>query len=410
MSSSLAPLPKSAPNTRRTLGTRSKRWLPWLGALVLVALIALGFRPQPLPVETAVVAEGTLRATINEEGKTRIRQRYVVSAPVSGRLRRIDLKAGAEVQAGQSVVAVIDALPAALLDPRARALAEARRDTAVANLEKARKSHEYARSELLRYQSLFGTASISVQELEPIQWREAAAAKDLAAAESALRQAEAELLDFSPGPESPGADAAKPVEVRSPAGTRVLRVFEESARVVTAGTPLLEVGDPTDLEVVIEVLSRDGAAIPAGARVELEQWGGDQTLEGRVRLVEPAAFTKVSALGVEEQRVNVIADLITPAGQRANLGDQFRVEAHIVVWEAEHTLKVAAGALFRKGPAWAAFVIRNGRAELRAVQTGRSSGAEMQVRQGLAKGDTVILYPGDRVQAGKRVRPIQVSP
>lgn len=307
------------------------------------------------------------------------------------------------------MVAVLDPVSPALLDPRKRALAEAQRDAAAANVEKARRAHEFARKELLRFQQLFAEQSISLQELEPIQWRETAATQDLATAESALRQAEAELADFGGSSEGVGRTASVPVEVHAPAGTRVLRVFEESSRVVAPGVALLEIGDPTDLEVVIEVLSRDGAAIPPGARVLLGQWGGEEPLEGRVRLVEPAAFTKVSALGVEEQRVNVVADLVTPADRRSTLGDQFRVEAQVVVWEGADVLQVPLGALFRRGSDWATFVLRGGRAELRRVEVGRSSGTAMQVVSGLSDGEEVVLYPGDRVRAGARVRPVQIS-
>lgn len=386
----------------------TRRWLPVGGALLLVALIAAGLWPRPTPVETAPVAVGRLRAAVSEEGKTRIRERFLVTAPVSGQLRRIHFKAGDEVESNRTVLAVIDPVTPMLLDARTRTLAEARRDTAAANVEKARAAREFAASELRRFQQLRTAGSVSAQEFESIQLRDSTAGRDLAAAESALRQAEAELAEFgvSPGPADPNSTA--PIEVRAPANGRVLRVFEESARVVTAGTPLVEVGDPANLEVVVEVLSRDGAAIPSGAAVELEQWGGGKTLEGQVRRVEPAAFTKISALGVEEQRVNVIVDLRTPSDERQNLGDNFRVEAHIIVWENEQTLKVPAGALFRQGPDWAAFVIAEGRARIRTVEVGRSSGTETQVLKGLREGDTVILYPGDRVRNGDRVQPIRI--
>jgi HlyD family secretion protein len=389
---------------------RPKRWIPWTAAALLLGLIAWGFRPQPTAVETARVVEGTLRATINEEGRTRIRQRFVVSAPVAGRLRRIEHKAGAAVQSGRTILAVIEPLAAGLLDARSRATAEARRDVASAQVEKASSARAFARGELQRFQKLFEDKAISLQELEPVRWRDAAAAQELAAAESALRQAKAELEDFSTATDGATHSTRPPIEVLAPAGTRVLRVFEESARVVTAGTPLIEVGDPADLEVVVEVLSRDGATIPPGARVELDQWGGDRLLEAKVRLVEPAAFTKVSALGVEEQRVLVIADLVSPPDQRTGLGDQFRVEARIVVWEAASVLKVPSGALFRRGPAWAAFVVENGRAVERSINAGRSSGSEVQILGGLQKGDQLVLYPGDRVKTGTRVHPIEVSP
>jgi len=394
---------------RRNNRRRPKRWLPWFGAAVLVALIVVGFLPQPLPVETTRVARGTLRATVNEEGKTRIKQRYVVAAPVTGHLRRIPFKPGAEVVAGKTVLAVIDPVSPAMLDARNRALAEARRDTAAANLERAREQQRFAASELHRIEKLFADKTVSQQDLENAQWRETSAAKELTAAEASLRQAETELKEFPVGDDPATNSLRAPVEVTSPSGGRVLHVFEESTRVVTAGTPLLDVGDPVDLEAVIEVLSRDGAAIAPGAKVELEHWGGGAPLQARVRLVEPAAFLKISALGVEEQRVNVVVDFVTPYEQRRNLGDNFRVEARIVVWEADSVLKAPVGTLFRRGKNWAALVLNEGRAELRRVQVGRSSGAEMQILEGLKEGEELILYPGDRVKEGQRVKPIQIS-
>jgi HlyD family secretion protein len=391
---------------QRSTNRHTRRWLPYAGAVVLVALITAGLWPRPLPVETARAAVGTLRATVNEEGKTRIKQRYVVSAPVAGQLRRIPFKAGAEVRADETVVVVIEPVSPTLLDARTRTATEAKRDTALANLEKARAGQRFAASDLRRLEKLQAEKMISVQELETAQLREASASKDQAAAESALRQAEAELAEFG-GSTSVGTNTLlDPVQVKTPATGSVLHVFEENARVVAAGTPLMEIGDPADLEVVVEVLSRDGAAIPPGTPVELEQWGGGQPLRAKVRLVEPAAFTKVSALGVEEQRVNVIADLLTPPDQRRSVGDSFRVEARIIVWEARDALKVPAGALFRKGEQWAAFVIADGRARLRIVKAGRTSGTETQVLEGLKEGEEVILYPGSRVRDGQRVTPV----
>ena len=401
-----APVPRRNGSPRR----KPRRWLPYAGAVVLIGLIVAGLWPKPLPVETVPVGSGRLRTTVNEEGKTRIRQRYLVSAPVAGQLRRIPFKAGAEVKAGETVVAVIDPLAPTMLDARSRALAEARRDTAAANLERARAAQKFAAAELKRAESLFSDKTISPQELDQVQWRETAATKDLAAAESALRQAEAELAEFGRGPGSDLAGSSRAaVDVKAPAGGRILRVAEESSRVVAAGTPLLEIGDPGDLEVVIEVLSRDGAIIPSGTRVELEQWGGSEPLQARVRQVEPAAFTKVSALGVEEQRVNVIADIATPVEKRPNLGDNFRVEARIVTWESDKVLKVASGAVFRRGNEHAVFVVREGKAVFQPIKVGRSSGTEMEILEGLREGDVAILYPGDRINAGDRIKPLNIS-
>jgi len=383
---------------------RWRRWIPWLAAAVLVGLIAAGLKPKPPPVETARVITGPLRTSVNEEGKTRIRHRYIVAAPVAGQLRRIPFKAGAELPSTGTVVAVIEPLPPALLDARTRALAEARRDTAAAQLERARAQHHFASNELKRTEKLREASTVSPQELERFQWNEVSAAREQSAAEAALRQAEAELAEFDVLSNSPRA----PIELRAPVCGRVLRVFEESARVVTAGTPLLEAGDPADLEVLIEVLSRDGAAIQAGTPVELEQWGGGEPLQARARFVEPAAFTKISALGVEEQRVNVVADLLTPASKRGNLGDAFRVEARIITWQADRVTKAPNGALFRRGGQWHAYVLSGDRALLRAVTVGHTSGTETEILEGLKDGEEVILYPGDRVKEGEKVRPVKI--
>jgi HlyD family secretion protein len=397
---------QSTPPAKRPNGNgrRPRRWLPYLGAAVLIALIVAGFWPRPAPVEIAPVAVGKLRASVNEEGKTRIRQRYTLSAPVAGQLRRIPFKAGEEITSTNAVVAFIDPIRPALLDARARSLAEARRDNAAAQLERARAQHKFAASELRRNEKLFEDKTVSTQEFEQVQWRETSAARELTAAEAALREAEAELVEFT----TPAATNRPPVELRAPACGRVLKVIEESSRTVTAGTPLLEIGDPADLEVIIEVLSRDGAAIQPGTSVELDQWGGAEPLKAAVRYVEPAAFTKVSALGVEEQRVYVVADLLTPASQRGNLGDNFRVEARIITWENERALKAPAGALFRRGDQWNAYVVSGGRAQLRPVKVGRSSGVETEVLDGLKEGEQVILYPGDRVKEGLRVSVIKL--
>ena len=380
---------------------RPFRWLPYAGLAALLVLLALGLRPRPAPVETARASFGPLRATVSEEGKTRIRQRYVVSSPVTGQLRRVPFKPGAEIAAG-NVVAVIEPMAASPLDNRSRALVEARRDSAVAALEKTRASYALAANELRRVERMFLEKTVSPQDYESAQMRETAAAREVVAAEGTLRSAVAELAVV--GPDTTPAL----IEVRAPVAGRVLHVFQESERPVTAGTALLDVGDPADLEVVIELLSRDGAAIAPGTPVELDQWGGPKPLQARVRLVEPAAFTKISALGVEEQRVNVVADITTPLAERQTLGDNFRVEARVIVWENARVLKVPVSALFRRGSMWAAYVVRGGKAALVPVSVGPSSGTETQITDGLTEGDEVILYPGDRVADGQRVTPVRI--
>jgi len=387
----------------RPSGKRRLRWLPYLAVPALLGLAAWGLRPAPTQVETATVQNGPLSAGVSEEGKTRIRQRYVVSAPVAGNLRRIELKPGAAVIAGQTVLAVIDPLPASPLDPRTRALTLARRDTAAAQVEKSRANLELARRELARFEQMASARSLSTQDLESARMRELSASRDLANTEGALRQAEAELAA------SEGGTPSAPVTITAEQGGRILSVFQESTRPVAQGTPLLSIGNPCDLEVVVEMLSRDGAALPPNARVEIEQWGGPKPLQGRVRLVEPAAFTKISALGVEEQRVNVVVDILTPLAERESLGDNYRVENRVILWESDHVLKVPSSGLFRHGTGWAAFVIRNDKAELNPVQVGRSSGREVQILEGLREGDRVILYPGDRIQPGLRVEALRVK-
>ena len=382
---------------------RPFRWLPYVAGIALLVLLGYGLRSRPAPVETAHATLGPLRATVSEEGKTRIRQRYVVSSPVSGQLRRVPFKPGAEITP-DSVLAVIEPMAASPLDSRSRALAEARRESAAATLEKTKSAYVLAGNELRRVEKMFTDRTVSPQDFESAQMRETAAAREVVAAEGILRAANAELALAAPGP------ANSLIEVRAPVAARVLHVFQESERPVAAGTPLLDIGDPADLEVVIELLSRDGAALTPGTRVELDQWGGPQPLQAKVRLVEPAAFTKISALGVEEQRVNVVADITTPLAERLTLGDNFRVEARVIVWESDKALKVPVSSLFRRGSTWSAYVVRSGRARLVPVSVGRTSGLETQVLEGLHEGDEVILYPGDRVKDGERVEPIKVVP
>jgi len=397
-------------NQKNSAPARPFRWLPYALGAALIAALAFGLRPRPAPVETARATFGALRATVSEEGKTRIRQRYVVSSPVTGQLHRVPFKPGAQVAAGD-VVGTIEPSAASPLDARSRALAEARRAAALAALAKSREAHDLAVSELRRTERMFAAKTVSPQDLESVQMRETMAARDVITAEGLLRATEAELAAGNPA--GPGGRAADPssngiIEVRAPVAGRVLHVFQESERPVTAGMPLLDLGDPADLEVVVELLSRDGAAIAPGTYVEFEQWGGPKPLEGRVRLVEPAAFTKISALGVEEQRVNVVADLTSPPELWRSLGDNYRVEARVVVWQSDHVLKVPVSALFRRGATWSAYVVRGGRAVLVPVEVGRSSGTETQVVAGLQEGDEVILYPGDRVADDQRVNPVKL--
>ena len=412
------PLPR-APNLKKNVAPAWRRRLPLLGGALLVALIVIGLWPKPVPVEVGTVTRGNLVVTVDEEGMTRVRNRYVVSAPVAGQLRRIEWKPGAIVEAGKTVLAVMEASGADFLDVRSQAQAEARVRAAAAAREGANAQRERARAaaklygeELARLKQLFAEKVLSAQEYDMAQMRAATATQDERAAEFAVQVAEFELQQAEAVLTRGTAEAsakADPLVITSPVNGRVLKVYQESARVVTGGLPLLEIGDPTDLEVRVEVLSRDGVAVQPGARVILEQWGGSEPLTARVRLVEPSAFTKISALGVEEQRVYVIADFTDPLERRGTLGDNFRVEARIVTWEGTNVLRAPAGALFQRGTSWRAFVFEKGRAQLRDVKVGRTNGLETEILDGLRENDRVVVYPGDKVADGTRVEAITVS-
>jgi HlyD family secretion protein len=411
------PAPPPSISAKRRSAPAWRRWLPLLGACVLIGLIVAGLWPRAVPVEVAAASRGPLVVTVDEEGMTRVKNRYTVSAPVAGHLRRIDWKPGAPVEAGKTILAVLETGGADFLDARAQAQAEARVRAAEAAGESARAQRERAATAAKMHAADFERAKqlrtgsvLSAQEFDVAQMRAETAAQEARATEFALKVAEFELQQaralLSRG--LPGREA-EPLVITSPISGRILRVFQESSRMVQAGFALMEVGDPTDLEIRIEVLSRDGVAITPGARVMLEQWGGTEPLSARVRLVEPSAFTKISALGVEEQRVYVIADFTDPAEKRSTLGDNYRVEARVVTWESATAMRVPAGALFQRGGVWQTFVMHNGRAQLRTVKVGHSNGVTTELIDGLAEGDHVIIYPGDKVTDGTRVAPLVVS-
>lgn len=419
---SMSPALPSPPGGIKNNGG-SRRWLhrylPWIGGALLIALIVAGLWPKPVPVEIARVGRGEVVVTVNEEGMTRVKNRYVISSPVAGQLQRIDWKAGAVVAAGETVLAVLETRGADLLDARGQAEAEARvrgaaagRELAAAQLERARAAHALAQSDLVRFRELAERKAISPQELETMLMRENTTAQEARAAEFGEKVAEFELQQVRAvllRGQDTGAGVQPPLVIKSPVNGRILRVFQESSRVVSAGFPLLEVGDATDLELRIEVLSRDAVEIRPGARVFVEQWGGSAPLVARVRLVEPSAFTKISALGVEEQRVYVVADFVSPVEQRPTLGDNYRIEARVVVWAGENVVRVPAGALFQRGGQWETFVVSGGRVSLRTIKIGRTNGWETEIREGLAEGEQVVVYPGDKVADGVRVREIVVS-
>ena len=398
-----------------------------LFVLLLVALVVGGlgyaFWPEPAEVDLAQVERGPLQVTVDEDGKTRIREKYVVSAPLVGRLLRIDMEAGDRVVAGQTLLATIEPRDPDLLDARAVAQAEARVKAAAATLKKmeptledVRAAQALAEAELTRARKAAVGNAISKSELENTEYVFRQKSEELRStriqeeiARFELEQAEAALLRTRPRDAAAidgtsNGNGGWTFTIYSPIDGSVLRVFQESAAVVNAGTPLLELGNPLDLEAEVDVLSRDAVKIHPGARVLLEHWGGDKVLQGRVRLVEPSGFTKISTLGVEEQRVNVIVDFVDPPEARATLGDGFRVEARIVIDEADDVLKVPTSALFRIGKQSAVFQAVDGVVHQQIVKLGRQNGLEAEVLDGLSVGDQVVIHPSDQVEDGVHVR------
>lgn len=384
----------------------------WSLGLGVLGLVIYGLRPRPTPVELAEVKRGPLTVHVMEEGKTRIRNRYIVAAPVTGSMRRVPLKAGDEVKAGETVLTLIEPGIAPLIDARTKAQADARISSTQAALQQAseglemtRTAARFAQANWDRVKSNATEGSISVTDRDNIQREAEMRSREVRSQEFALKVAEYELTQAKAAllqMTSPGGDST-PVEVRAPVSGRVLRVEQESAMIIAAGAPILEIGDVADLEVEAEILSRDAVLIRAGAPASIEQWGGDAPLKATVRRVEPAAFTKVSALGVEEQRVIVLCDL-DPAGLKGTpLGDRFRVEVRVAVWHEDDVLQVPSGALFREGSVWRTFVFNQEKAHVTTVETGRSDGKWTQVIQGLKAGDRVLMHPPDSVKDGTEV-------
>lgn len=383
-------------------------------AAVLAAVVA-AFQTQPVLVDTATVSRGSLQVTIVEDGRTRIRERYVVSAPLNGRLQRITLDPGDTVSKDESVVVTIEPLDPSLLDERALTESRARVSAAESSVkrsaslvERARVALDHAESEMGRVHRLSDEDAVSTDQLEIAELSFRTAGRDYQAATFSQEIAEferdlAEAALIRSSNQDGENSSAEYLVINAPISGDVLRVFEENSRVISQGTPLLEIGDAKDLELEIDVLSADAVRVRPGQKVWIDHWGGDGLLNGEVRLIEPSAFTKVSALGVEEQRVNVIVDLTDSPDRRTGLGDAFRVEAHIVTWSSDDVLKIPSSAMFRSEKKWSVFIARDGIAELTYVTPGNRNPLEVVIVEGLGEGDEIILYPGDRVQHGTMI-------
>jgi HlyD family secretion protein len=368
--------------------------------LVVGAIGSMALWPEPLPVDLARAVRGPMEVTLDEDGETRVQDRFVVSAPVSGRLQRIELDPGDPVIKDQTIVARLTPAEPPLLDPRMRAELTAAVAAAVAAADQARAERdraaamlERARATLRRQQALLDAGAVSRDDVESLQTGAATAEDALRAATLAVARADQETRAARARLQAPSA-GGRPVDVLAPVNGVVLRRLRESEAVVPVGEGLVELGNPDQLEVIADLLSTDAVQVQPGNRVRIEQWGGDRPIHGSVRRVEPAGFVKVSALGVEERRVNVVIELSDPAAARA-LGDRYRVEVRIVVWRADDVLKVPVGALFRRGKGWAVFVVQEGRAVLREVGVGRRNNEEVEILHGLSAGDVMVLHPPD---------------
>lgn len=382
------------------------RFVGVLVGAIVIALVAWAFVPKPIKVENGRVERGSLRVTVDEEAETRVHDRFEIAAPVTGRLQRIELHAADPVEEGQ-LVAQIEPLP---LDPRERAellarveSTEATRREAEANVERIRTEYEQARRTRERASKLAASGVISHEEREFADTAATNSSNALDAAKFRARAAAYEVQVAKAGLLALAVehgDKPRIITLRSPIRGHVLRLLQQSERVVSAGTPILQVGHPSQLEIVSDVLSTEAVKVKPGDPVLIENWGGDRVLRAKVRTVESSGFTKISALGVEEQRVNVVMDFVDSP---TRLGDGYRVDVRIIVWEGNDVLKVPASALFRRGQGWSVFVVENGRARARTVEIGHRNALEAELVKGVGGGEEVILHPGNQVSEGTRV-------
>jgi HlyD family secretion protein len=396
---------------RRAIARVVRRAL--LALLVLGAGLAvvLALRPRPVPVDLVEVTQGSLVVQIDESGVTRVVDRYAVSAPVSGNVSRAPYEPGDTVRAGDVLGRIVPTL-SALQDERSRAEASAQLSASLSALgqaramtERATVAKEQAERELGRTRALVSSGSAAAQALEQAEFDTRMRAQEVSSAEFAAKVAaeQVRMARAALGLDGEPAKAGRHVDVLAPVSGRVLRVHQKSSAVVPAGAPLLEVGDPTALEVVVDVLTTDAVHIAAGTPVVISGWGGDGPLAGRARRVEPSGFTRPSALGIDEQRVNVVIALTDPYERWAALADGYRVEAQFVLWHGDSVTKVPQGAVFRYGDGWALFRVEKDHVRLTRVVLGHRGETDVEIVSGVAAGVVVVVHPGDRVKDGARV-------
>ncbi|HEX2654327.1 MAG TPA: HlyD family efflux transporter periplasmic adaptor subunit [Xanthobacteraceae bacterium] len=402
-------------------------WRKRAGWTLVLMLIVAGFtwfaRPRPVSVDMATVTKGAMDVTVDDEAKTRVRHVYTVSAPIAGKVLRIShphgdpgisIHVGDQVKMGETVVAIMQPNAPSFLDARSReelqamlAAADAAISLAQAEIRRMEAALEFSRSELLRAESLARTNSVPERTVEKtrldVQTNEAALAS--AKAQLEVRRSErsrivASLIDPSHATPQNGSGCC--IELRAPVTGVVLKIIQDSEATVRAGAPLLEIGDPRDLEVTADLLSTEAVQLKPGAPVRLDGWGG-LPIRGQVTRVDPAGFLKVSALGIEEQRVQTIIDFIEPPEAWSRLGHDYRVIVHATVWKSEDALRVPVGALFRKGDDWAVFSVKGERAQTTLVKIGHRNNRVAEILSGLSEGDQVIVHPSDRVKQGIRV-------
>jgi len=385
-----------------------------IAVLFLIAMI-VSFKPRPVPTDIGVAQTGSMRTSIREEGETRVEDIYTLSSPIAGHLRRINLEVGDKVVEGQTIVAEIEPLDSDFLDPRSEAQAKAEVNTAEsalklakAELKQAQVELDFAKSEYDRIRSLHQTGTASQRDLDNSERLFKSRRAVYATVQAALQMRKFELervkaILMSPVQSQAHRTSCECLKLYAPISGTILKVITESEGVVQAGTPLLDIGDPSQLQIVAELLSMDAVKVEAGGLVAIENWGGKTALEGKVKRIDPVGFSKVSALGIEEQRVNVIIDLVSPHESWSRLGHGYQVDVAIVLWQGSDVLQVPLTAIFREGTNWSIFVVEEGIVTKRSLQVGQINSHTAEIKKGLGTGEQFIVYPSDRIYEGVSV-------